>query len=183
MCPAQPDHVHAHTLARLSLPVKDKLRLLPWLSLFGLNNTPSDELDKAPLCKSEGYSTTPNHAWFDALAVKYEVQKYAPIGWSFAAKVLMLNCYCLLESCGLLLACPSPPGLTPACPSPPGKLLVSFWCLPFSSWSGATPPCHLLQLLGIRSLGLFVGWYLVLWKNYVLLVALVLAEMTVFTLF
>jgi hypothetical protein len=54
--------VHAHSLAILNLPMKHKLRLLPWLSLFGLNNTPSDELDKAPLSKSEGYSTTPNHA-------------------------------------------------------------------------------------------------------------------------
>jgi hypothetical protein len=62
MCPAQPDHVHAQTLAKLSLPVKHKLRLLPWLFVFGLNHTPNDELGKAPLCKSEGYSTTPNHA-------------------------------------------------------------------------------------------------------------------------
>jgi hypothetical protein len=36
----------------------------------------------------------------------------------------MLICYCLLVSCGLLLACPSPPGSTPTCPSPPGKLHV-----------------------------------------------------------
>jgi hypothetical protein len=26
-------------------------------------------------------------------------------------------------------------------------LLVSYWCLPFSSWSGTAPPCLDLQLL------------------------------------
>jgi hypothetical protein len=63
----------------------------------------------------------------------------------------------LLLSAGelwLLLACPSPPGSAPgACPSPPGGL-------PFSSWSGTTPPCHLLQLPGIQSID---GYGLVWW--------------------
>jgi hypothetical protein len=65
---------------------------------LALNNNPNDELDKAPLCKSEGYSTTSNHACFHALAVKYEMQNYPPVGWSFAAVVLLLDCCYLLES-------------------------------------------------------------------------------------
>jgi hypothetical protein len=71
--------------------------------------------------------------------VKYEVQKYPPVGWSFAAKVLMLRCYCLLEGCGLLLACPSPPGSTPACPSPPSKLLVPALILLVRGYSTMPP--------------------------------------------
>jgi hypothetical protein len=46
-----------------------------------------------------------------------------------AGGVLVLICYCcyLLVSCGLLLACPSPPGSAPgACPSPHGQLLVAY---------------------------------------------------------
>jgi hypothetical protein len=35
-----------------------------------------------------------------ALVVKYEVQNYPPVGWSFAAEVLVLGCYYLLESSG-----------------------------------------------------------------------------------
>jgi hypothetical protein len=65
---------------------------------LALNNNPNDELDKAPLCKSEGYSTASNHAYFHALAVKYEMQNYPPVGWSFAAVVLLLDCCYLLES-------------------------------------------------------------------------------------
>jgi hypothetical protein len=90
---------------------------------------------------------------FHALAVKYEMQRYPPVGRSFAAEVLVLNYCCLLESCGLLLACPSPLGSTPAGPSPPGKLLVPALLLLVRTAS----PCHLLQLPGIQSLGLFVG--------------------------
>jgi hypothetical protein len=53
------------------------------------------------------------------------VQDYPPVGWRFADEILLFSCYCLLVSCGLLLACPSPPGLAPGVsPSPPGKLLV-----------------------------------------------------------
>jgi hypothetical protein len=125
MCPAQHGHVHAHAFARLSLPMKHKLRLLPWWSLFGLTTTPCDELGKALLCQTEGFPTEPYHAWFHALIVRCDVQDYPPVGWRFVGEILLFSCYCLLVSCGLLLACPSPPGSAPGtCPSPPGKLLV-----------------------------------------------------------
>jgi hypothetical protein len=125
--------------AKLASEAQAKAVTLGCISL-ALTTIPCDELGKALLCKSEGYPTKTIHAWFHALAVICDVQEYQPVGWRFAAKVLMLSCYCLPVSCRLLLACPSPPGLAPSCPSPPGWAPA---CLLCTSWLGTTPPCHL----------------------------------------
>jgi hypothetical protein len=102
--------------AKPSLPVKHKLRLLPCDLYLALNNNPNDELDKAPLCKSEGYSTASNHACFHALAVKHEMQELS-------------TCWLEFCSCGLAI------GLL---------LLAGEWCLasslPFSSWFDSCLP-------------------------------------------
>jgi hypothetical protein len=69
--------------------------------------------------------------------------EYQPVMDNFDVEVLWLVCYFYLVSCGLLLACPSPPGsaagclpfsswMTP-CPAPPGTATV---CLTFFSWDG-----------------------------------------------
>jgi hypothetical protein len=67
---------------------------------LALTIIPCDELGKALLCQTEGFPTEPYHAWFHALIVRGDVQDYPPVGWRFADEILMLGCYCLLESCG-----------------------------------------------------------------------------------
>jgi hypothetical protein len=97
------------------------------------------------------------HAQNHALAVRlYDVQENQPVCWRFDVMVLMLIYYCLLVSCGLLLAFPSPLG------SAPGGLS-------FSSWSGTTPPCLLIQLPGFNpwSIGLCSGVVVLCWRTVV----------------
>jgi hypothetical protein len=56
-------------------------------------------------------------------------------------------------------------------------LLVSFWCLPFSSWAGTTPPGHQLQLPGINPLMcLLDGVVVMCWELWCSPVYLGLAE-------
>jgi hypothetical protein len=126
MCPTQPGHIGVQSIALLSLPVKHKLRLF-----LGSNYLALQEISKWWTWQSItlqvwGKSIKTQPCMKSCTSSKiYDVQENQPVGWRFDVMVLMLSCYCLLVSCGLLLACPSPPG------SAPGGLSFSSW---FSSW-------------------------------------------------
>jgi hypothetical protein len=103
------------------------------------------DLAKHPFAILRKNYNDPNHtcSWLFNKQLLVFSAEYQPLMDDFGGVVLWLVCCFYLVSCGLLLACPSPPssaaGSLPffswmtSCPAPPGTAAV---CLTFSSWDG-----------------------------------------------